>query len=135
MLVLFTGLAITVLAFAGSYFLLRLFGKTSGLDQLAELYPASSPPQGQLHNKQWVAVGKVSFNNADVCATPEGLYLWVRPLLSRYRPALIPWAELRDPQPAMLHLQRAVRLSVGSPQLTTLTCTQRLFETMQPYLD
>jgi hypothetical protein len=55
--------------------------------------------------------------------------------LGQYRPALIPWSELYDPQPAILHLQRAVCLTVGSPQLTTLTCTRRLFETMQPYLD
>jgi len=134
-IVLLAGVALTTLAFVGAHLLFRLFGKTSGLHQLAELYPTSWPPPGQVHKKQWVEVGGVRYaNNAQVCATPEGLCLWVHPLFSSYQPARIPWGELKNPQPTTLYLRNAVRLTVGDPQVTTVVFTQRLVERLQPYL-
>jgi len=65
---------------------------------------------------------------------PEGLYLWVRPFLGSYKPALIPWAELRDPQPTILALHQAVRLTVGEPPVTSIVFTAQFFERLKPYL-
>jgi hypothetical protein len=135
LLVLLVGAVLAVLAFGFSYLLFRLFGRTSGLDRLAELYPATGPPEGELHRKQRVAVGAVYYrNSADVCICPEGLYLWVKPFLGSYQPALIPWSEFREPRGAMLRLQQAVRLTVGDPEVTTVVFTQGLFDKLRPYL-
>lgn len=134
-LVLVVGLALAALAFGLSHLLFRLFGKMNGLDRLAALYPASHPPEGRVYRKQWVAVGQVNYaNTADVAVSSQGLYLWVRPFLGQYEPALVPWGELRDPRPAILSLQRAVRMTVGDPPVATIVLTRRLFETIRQYL-
>ena len=134
-LVLLTGVALAVLAFFGSILLFRLLGRISGLERLAELYATSGAPECQMHKRQLVAVGGVGYaKNADVCATPEGLYLWVHPFLSHYQPVLIPWGELSDPQPTMLRLGSAVRLVVGDPKVTTITLTQQLYESICTYV-
>lgn len=74
-------------------------------------------------------------NTADVGIMPQGLYLWVRPFLSQYEPALIPSNELTIPRPPLLALQGAVQLSVGDPPVTTVVFTQRFFERIGPFLD
>jgi hypothetical protein len=58
----------------------------------------------------------------------------VRPFLGKYEPALIPWSELKNPQPTVLALRPAVRLAVGQPPLTTVTFTRQFYETLAPYL-
>ncbi len=73
-------------------------------------------------------------NTVDVCVSPQGLYLWVRPFLGKYQPVMIPWSELRDPRGAILYWQKAVRLTVGDPAVTTVVFTRGLFEKMKPYL-
>jgi hypothetical protein len=135
-LVLLAGVVLAGLAFGFSYLLYRLFGRTCGLDRLAELYPATGPPEGELHTKQRVAVGAVYYrNSADICICSEGLYLWVRPFLGSYRPVMVPWSEFREPRRTILRLQQAVRLTVGDPKVTTLVFTQRLYQKLRPYLN
>lgn len=134
-LVLFVGLVIAALAIGGSYLLLRVFGRISGLNDLAEAYPATAPPEGEMHRRQWMRIGSVYYKNtADICISPQGLYLWVRPFPSKYPPAAIPWGEFRRPQRTLLYWQKAVRLTIGDPQVTTVVVTHRLFEKMRPYL-
>jgi hypothetical protein len=135
LLVLLVGAVLAGLAFGFSHLLFRLFGRTSGLDRLAELYPATDPPEGELHTKQRVAVGAVYYRNtADICIGPQGLYLWVRPFLGSYQPAMVPWSEFREPREAILRLQQAVRLTVGDPQVTTVVFTRALYEKLRPHL-
>ena len=135
LLVLLVGLVLAGLAFGFSYLLFKLFGRTSGLDRLGELYPATSPPEAEMYRKQWIAVGPVYYKNtADVCISPQGLYLWVRPFLGKYQPVLIPWSEFREPRGALLYWQRAVRLTIGGPPVTTMVFTRALFGKMKPYL-
>lgn len=135
LLVLFGGLAIAGLAFGLSHLLFRLFGRTSGLDRLATLYPAAHPPEGQVHRNQRIAVGSVYYKDtADICIGEQGLYLWVRPFLARYRPALIPWQAFTGARPTYLYWQSAVRLSVGDPAITSIVFTQGLYQRMKPYL-
>jgi hypothetical protein len=135
LLVLLVGAVLAGLAFGLSYLLFKVFGRASGLDKLGEMYPAVNPPAGEMHRKQWVAVGAVYYKNtADVCISPEGLYLWVRPFLGKYEPAMIPWREFGGPRRAVLYWQRAVRMGVGYPPVTTVVFTERLHERMRPYL-
>jgi len=134
-LVLLAGLVLTGLAVGGSYLINQLFGRTSGLARLAGTYPVTEPPAGVLYKGQWVAVGGVNYmNKADVGVSQEGLYLWVRPLLAKYRPTLIPWKELRKPQRTIMSWQRAVRWTVGEPKIATVVFTESLVERMAPYL-
>ena len=135
LLVLLVGALLAALAFGFSYLLFKLFGRTSGLDKLAELYPAAGPPEGEMHRKQRVAVGRVYYKNtADVCFGPPGLYLWVRPFLSRYEPVMIPWSEFGRSQRAILYGQRAVRLTIGDPPVTSVVFTERLVVKMDAFL-
>jgi len=55
-----------VLPFLLSYLLLRLFGRTSGLNKVAELYPATAQLGGSEQGRQWVAVGKVYYRKASI---------------------------------------------------------------------
>jgi len=129
------GAVLVGVAFGASALLFKLFGHTSGLDKLAALYPATSPPEGPMYRRQWMAVGPVYYkNSADISVGPRGLYVWVRPFLAKYDPVLIPWTELRDPRGAILYWQRAVRLTVGNPQVTTLVFTEWLFREMSSFL-
>ena len=100
-----------------------------------ERYPASGQPPGELLTRQWLAVGQVYYKNTtDVCISKEGLYFWVRSVLSRYQPVLIPWPEIRGHRPAILAGQRAVRLIIGQPEVATIIVRMRLFEQLQPHL-
>ena len=116
-IVLLSGAVLVALAFGLFRMLYRLFGKKSGLNKLAQLYPADHLAGASVDKKQKVGVDGVGFrNSADIGITPAGLYLWIHPFLSKYDPVLIPWDELSNPQPATLALRRAVRLVIGKPR-------------------
>ena len=126
---------LVVLPFLLSYLGFRRLGRTSGLNKLAEIYPASSQLEGGPLERQWVGVGKAYYRkDGRVRVLPEGLYLWVRPFLGSYKPALMPWNKLRDPQPTILALRQAVRLTVGDPAVTSIIVTAQFFERIRPYL-
>lgn len=118
---------LTALPFLLSWAMMRWFGNISGLKRLAQHFPAAAPPEA-LYRKQRIAVGRVYFyRNAEIGITDRGLYLWVRPFLAKYAPLLIPWRELHNPQATLLRLIRAVRLTVGNPEVSTLTFTEDFF--------
>jgi len=73
-------------------------------------------------------------NCVSVCLSAQGLYLWARPILSKYQSLLIPWGEIQRIQETRLYWGRAMQLSVGSPQVATITVRMELFKLMQPYL-
>jgi len=56
-----------------------------------------------------------------VNVSEAGLYLWARPLLSRHQPILIPWSEVKQAQETILYWRRAMRLSIGMPEVATAT--------------
>ena len=135
LLVAAVGVVLAGVALAATYLMQQLLGRGSGLARLAAKYPAPEVPVGELYRRQWVAVGPVSYWNTGVVAFgKQGLYLWVRPMLSRYRPVLIPWGEIRGARQTILALQRAVRFTVGDRQVATVVFTEWLFEKMRPYL-
>ena len=133
--ILLLGVVLTALAFGSSYLLFKLLGRTSGLSNLAELFPATGAPQGEMYSKQWIAVGQVYYKNtADICIDRRGLYVWVRSFLSKYKPMMIPWRELKGARPAIMAGRRAVRLTVGEPEVATIVVTQQMMEKIQPHM-
>ena len=131
------GLGVLVaLPFIGAYLGFKLMGKKGGLDALIERYPAGQAPQGPVYTRQFVAVGPAYYaNNGEFRPTPEGLYLQVRPFfLNKYAPVFIPWGEFKGAEVTMLALQSAVRLSVGTQRVATITITRRLYDQMAAYL-
>lgn len=113
----------------------RLFAHLSGLDELVDLYPARTEPSGAKHTWQTVQIGPVVYRRCvTVHVGAEGLYLCVRPPFRSYPPLFIPWSEISAVQRATLHWQRALRLSVGRPTVTTITCVRRLLQSFHPQL-
>lgn len=122
--------------------LFRLF--SGGWTTLAERYPATGPPVGEIHTGQHLQVGAVRWRFCvTVCAMPEGLYLAVQPRqklaravgLGKDQPALlIPWSELRENGRAMLYWQQAARFSVGEPPVGTILLMARIVESFRGYL-
>jgi hypothetical protein len=113
----------------------RLFSHLSGLDRLVNLYPTNTAAVGTKHTWQTVAFGAVVYQR---CVTAhvgaEGLYLHVRPPFHSYPVLFIPWSEVSAVYPAMLRLRSALRLSIGRPAVTTITCMGRLLQSIRPHL-
>lgn len=127
--------ALIALPFVLSRLFFRLYGKMNGLYRMGAAFPAPGEPSGRVHKGQTVGVGQVLYRrDADVAFSGEGLYLWVRPFLGKYPPALIPWSEVHGPKPAILALRQAVRISVGRPEIASIVLMQPLFDEARPHL-
>lgn len=125
-------LAVTVLAVVG---MLRVFGRVSGLNRLGQVYPAPGAPAGPVLAGQTVQIGTVRYRRCvTVNVSDAGLYLWARPILTRHQPILIPWSEVRQVQETMLYWQRAMRLSIGAPEVGSVTLLMGLFALVSPHL-
>lgn len=113
----------------------RLFAHASGLDRLVDLYPAKTDPTGAKLTWQTVMIGPVVYRRCvTVQVGAEGLYLQVRPSFRRYPALFIPWSEVSAAHAAMLHWQRGLRLSIGHPAVTTITCVGRFLRSIRPHL-
>jgi hypothetical protein len=116
--------------------MMRFFAQMSGLLRLAERYPASQSPEGPALTRQTVQIGPVRYRR---CATvqigPSGLYVWPRPILSKYPAMRIPWGEIQRVQHAWIYVSMgAMLLSIGAPEVGTIRVPMSLFAQMQPYL-
>jgi hypothetical protein len=117
------------------FLMLRLFAKASGLNKLADLYPAEGEPEGQEHTRQTIKVGAVRYRRCvTVIVNARGLYLSVQPKLSKRRPILIPWEEVKKTEKGRLYWDSARQLFVGEPKVATVTVFTSLFRAMHPYL-
>jgi len=125
-------LATTLLAMVGMFW---VFGRVSGLNRLAQAYPAPHTPTGPTLTGRTVQIGAVRYRRCvTVNVSEAGLYLWVRPVLSKHQPILIPWSEVKQVRETVLYWQRAMRLSIGMPELATVTLQMNLFDLVRPYL-
>ena len=118
---------------AGVYLILHLvFMAISGWGRLARSFAALDPPRGPRYTGQTVGVGAARFRNcATLCATPGGLYLSTFLL----RPALlIPWREFRGTAPATVYNQPAMRVSIGAPEIGSLTLWPWQYERIRTHL-
>lgn len=112
---------------------LRLFFMAiSGWGRLARSFAALEPPPGPRYTGQTVVVGAARLRScATLCATPGGLYLSTFLL----RPALlIPWREFRGTTPATVYSQPAVRMSIGVPEIGSLTLWPWQYERIRSHL-
>jgi hypothetical protein len=111
------------------------FAQISGWTRLAEAYPAAHTPVLQPLTKQTVQVGSVRFRRCVTVGIGDwGLYLWARPVFSRYKPILIPWAELSVIGTARIYWSKAALLSVGKPAVATIRLPMSLYRLAKPYL-
>ena len=112
-----------------------VFAKVSGLNKLAEHYPATHDPRGVSQAKQTVKVGIVRYRRCvTVSIGTEGLFLWVRPPLGRAAKVLIPWNEIRQVRGAKLYGRQGVRMSIGYPEVGEITMYRELFERVKGHL-
>lgn len=115
--------------------LIRLFASRSGFGKLSQLYAVQRPPDGPARARQTLMVGAVQWKRCVTIATsPGGLYLKIDPVMVRLPALLIPWSALRPLGKTLLYWQPAIRLSVGMPEVTTITVHRPLFDQMQPWL-
>jgi hypothetical protein len=115
--------------------MMKLFQKLSGWDALVERYQAAVPSSGQAYAKQTVQVGPVRYRRCvTVHVGEEGLFLQPRFLLARYPAITIPWHEIVRVEDAMLYWRPAKRLSIGKPEVGTVTVLRSLYALMQSYL-
>ena len=115
-------------------FVSRFAVQSSGWAKLAELYPADDQPEGQVYKQRTVQVGAVRYRfSTTVCINRQGLYLSVR--LPDHSPIFIPWDEIKRIRKTRIYWRRAMQLSVGDPQVTTVAVWMNLFRVIQPHLN
>jgi hypothetical protein len=117
-------------------FLTPIFRQSGGWNRLAASYMAQGQPEGEVYTKQTVQIGAVRYRQCTtVYVGPRGLYLSVHvSVLPSSPPLFIPWGEFKHVQETLLYWQRAFRLTIGDPQVGTLTLKAGLFAMVQPYL-
>jgi hypothetical protein len=112
-----------------------MFAKHSGLTGLTQRYPVTQSPTGTTLAKQTVKVGSVRYRRCvDVSIGEGGLYLGVHPPLLEQGDMLIPWDDIKGARKTRLYSRRAVRLSIGEPELGSVTLYEGLYEQVAPYL-
>jgi hypothetical protein len=130
MLLVLAGLAFLVVAL-----LTQLFARVSGWTELAKLYAADVLPTGKKHTQQTVQFGAVRYRHCVTVGIDSlGLWLWVQPHLTRFRPLFIPWDKIKGTQETRLYSRKAMQLAIEGPSATTITVYTELFEEMSPYL-
>ena len=111
------------------------FARLSGYDQLKKRYPASGKLEGPAYARQTVQIGPVRYRRCvTVHISDRGLYLQPRILLTRYPPVLIPWDEIKRVTDSRIYWARAKRLSIGEPEVGTVTVPMGLYALIQPRL-
>jgi hypothetical protein len=109
---------------------------------LAKVYPAAAEPAGTKLTQQVVKVGSVRWRwSMTVVLGPQGLYL--KPELrlglpwffGAYPPLLIPWAQFKSPRKGRIYIGwQAVELSIGDPQVSTITFPLDLYRRISVFL-
>lgn len=114
----------------------NLGGRGRGWATLAEHFPASSRPSGELLKRQTIEVGRVVYKRcAMVGITPQGLYLEGNPpFSSRIKPLFIPWEMVKGVREGTLYWEKTRILSIGEPEIGTVSFFSALFEKARPYL-
>ena len=129
---------ILLLSVFGLIFLLprllkNLRGRGGGWTRLAEKFSVPLPPEGTVFRKQTIQVGSVAYKNcATVVFSSQGLFLEAKlPLFSRVTPLLIPWDSIGSLREGSLYWKKTVILSIGSPEIGTVTLFRDLYEKIE----
>jgi hypothetical protein len=121
--------------------LYSIAGRSCGWDRLTQKFGASIEPQGTQLRGQTIKVGAVRWKNCvSTVLSPQGMYLNLTTgptaLLGRLAPVLIPWGEFKNPRPGWLYVGwQAIEMSVGEPEIVTLTFRSTLFQQMTAYIN
>jgi hypothetical protein len=132
-------LVIILFILLGLFLLPRLLkglgGRGGGWSRLAEAFPSPSAPQGTLSVKQTIQVGRVVYKRCvSVGITSQGLYLEVKiPFSSRLKPLTIPWERIQGAKEGSLHWKKTVILSIGDPEIGTVTVFEDLYKKIEPF--
>jgi hypothetical protein len=128
---------ILILLVFGLIFLLprllkNLGGRGGGWTLLAERFPAAFRPEGPVLKKQTIQVGPVVYKNCvTLIPSAPGLYLEVKiPFRSRFKPLFIPWEAQRVLREGRLYWRKTMVLSIGQPEIGTVTLFRDLYERM-----
>lgn len=112
-------------------FVLKIL-RSLGSPGLSSRYPASSEPQGQRYAGQTIAIGAVRHRlSGTLVIAQAGLY--VKGAIAS-QPSFIPWDEIRSVRESRIFQKRAVELSIGDPEVGTVTLYPELFESIRPHL-
>lgn len=111
-------------------------GGSGGWAALAASYAAAEEPAGELLRGRSIVAGVVLYR---FCVTvgiaAPGLYLAAEtPITPSPKPLLIPWSAFRRVEPARLFWRKAALISLGDPQVGTLTMPTDLYARMRPHL-
>jgi hypothetical protein len=111
----------------------RAFNKL-GYDSLAERFPGTDQPQGQLWENRCVQFGSMRYDwCVTIVAAQEGLWLRARPpLQGLQRPIFVPWTEIREARSTMLYWRQAVRLVCGEPAAGAVTVWRPVWDVAGP---
>ena len=110
------------------------FGSATGWATLSSRYGTAAEPEGVVLKRQSLVAGSVVYRYlVTVVIAEAGLYLAVGGPLPR-SPVLIPWEDFKVVTPAMLFWQKAVLVSIGAPQVSTLTLPMTLYDQMRSHL-
>jgi hypothetical protein len=134
-------LAVLVAAAVGLRLLLPLVlahfkGGTGGWSALAASYATAEEPAGELLRGRSIVAGAVLYR---FCVTvgiaAPGLYLAAEtPITPSPKPLLIPWGAFMRVEPARLFWRKAALISLGDPQVGTLTVPMELYTRMRRHL-
>jgi hypothetical protein len=132
---------IVILLVIGLFFLIpkimkSISGRGGGWTRLAEQFPALSQAEGDFFKRQTIEVGQVFYKRcATVGISKPGLYLEVNiPFSSRLKPLFIPWEMVKGLREGSLYWRKTVILSIGEPELGTVSFFTDLFAHTRPYL-
>ncbi len=110
------------------------FSLAGGWKTLSGIYATSREPQGEILKRQSLVAGAVVYRYLVTVGMGEaGLYLAVGGPLPR-PPILIPWRDFTNAAPARLFWQKAALVSIGAPEVSSLTVPLTLYDKMRPHL-
>jgi hypothetical protein len=110
------------------------FGSATWWNALSNRYGTSTEPEGVVLKRQSLVAGSVVYRYlVTVILSDAGLYLAVGGPLPR-KPILIPWQDFKDVTLAKLFWQKAALVSIGAPQVGTLTLPMTLYDRMRSHL-
>lgn len=101
-----------------------------GWRQLAKTFAAGNlPVTGERHSGLNGMIGAVSYRGViTVHLNEEGFFMEVMAIFKVCHPRLfIPWSEIKSRQPVRILWWKSVKLTVGDPQVATVTLPEDLF--------
>ncbi|MFZ5832212.1 MAG: hypothetical protein ACOY3P_19175 [Planctomycetota bacterium] len=117
------------------FFILRVASRNGGMATLAERYASNAEPQGQRLTRQTAQIGAVRYGGCvTITITEPGLWLHVFNLASDSPPLLIPWADIAGVRETTLKGRKSARLSVGRPEISSVTLPWDVYFAIKQFL-